>query len=315
MSTTAESLTNVRVSARRTPLTAHHMRVAALVLSVFLVVLWFAARGMDYYRLPLTERPFHPLHNELRPAGFMGVRLGMLSGVAFLCLFLYPLRKKWAWLRSKGKTKNWLDMHIVLGLSVPLLVTLHSSFKLRGLAGIAYWIMMAIVFSGIAGRYLYAQIPRKMTEAELSLAELEQLAQDSGAELQQQNLLSEKDWRDVLAVPSRDEVDRMPLWSALLAMVLQDIRRPFRVALLRRRALAGHPGILTLGGLFPSRHRELERVIGMARRQSWLTAKIVFMGRASEVFRLWHVVHRPFSYSFAILTTAHVTLVILMGYF
>jgi hypothetical protein len=64
-----------------------------------------------------------------------------------------------------------------------------------------------------------------------------------------------------------------------------------------------------------SGNQELERVISLARQQAWLAAKISFLGRASEVFRLWHVVHRPFSYSFAILVTAHVTLVVLMGYF
>jgi hypothetical protein len=32
------------------------------------------------------------------------------------------------------------------------------------------------------------------------------------------------------------------------------------------------------------------------------------------VFHLWHVIHRPFSYSFAILSILHVTVVLLLGY-
>jgi hypothetical protein len=297
------------------PWTAHHARLGMLALLVGMLVGWAAWRGFGYYQLPLTERPFHPLHNDLRPAGYTGLRLGMLSGVAFLCLFLYPLRKRWKWLGRKGKTKNWLDMHILLGLSVPLLVTLHSSFKLKGLAGMAYWIMMAIVASGIAGRYLYSQIPRKKTAAELSLTELEQMTEECGEELSRQNLVAESDLRGLLSLPSREEVDRMPLGKAIAQMVLLDLQRPLRVAALRRRALGGRSAIRTLGGLLPSRNPDLERAIASARRQAWLTAKIRFLGRASDVFRLWHVVHRPFSYSFAILITAHITLVVLMGYF
>ncbi len=286
-----------------------------LTLLVGVVVGWAVWRGLDYYRLPLTERPFHELHKELRPAGTVGIRLGMLSGLAFLGLFLYPLRKRWKWLGRKGKTKNWLQVHILLGLSVPLLVTVHSSFKLKGLAGMAYWIMMAIVASGIAGRYLYAQIPRKKTAAELTLSELDQLTERGSEDLRRQNLVAEEEWRALLSLPSREAVEKMPLWKAIAEMVLQDMKRPFRVAALRRRALAREKGSLSLGGFLRSRNHELEHVISLAREQAWLTAKIRFLGRASEVFRLWHVVHRPFSYSFAILITAHVTLVVLMGYF
>jgi hypothetical protein len=33
------------------------------------------------------------------------------------------------------------------------------------------------------------------------------------------------------------------------------------------------------------------------------------------VFHLWHVVHRPFSYTFALLAVIHIALVVMMGYF
>jgi hypothetical protein len=295
--------------------TLHHALLGLLTLVVGVVVGWAAWKGLDYYRLPLTERPFHELHKELRPAGTTGIRLGMLSGLAFFGLFLYPLRKRWRWLGRKGKTKHWLQVHILLGLSVPLLVTLHSSFKLKGIAGMAYWIMMAIVASGIAGRYLYAQIPRKKTAAEISLSELDQLAEQGGEELRRQNLVEEGEWRDLLAMPSRDAVEGMPLWKAMARMMVEDVRRPFRVAKLRRQVLARQGGSLSGGGFWRSGNPELEHVISLARRQAWLTAKIRFLGRTNEIFRLWHVVHRPFSYSFAILVTAHMTLVMLMGYF
>jgi hypothetical protein len=71
----------------------------------------------------------------------------------------------------------------------------------------------------------------------------------------------------------------------------------------------------TLGGLFKSSDAELENAIRLVRRESWLLAKMAFLGRAQEVFQLWHVVHRPFSYSFAVLAVIHIVLVLAMGYY
>ena len=62
----------------------------------------------------------------------------------FLAIFLYPLRKVWAWLRGKGAPKHWLDFHVLLGLAAPFVIAFHSSFKFRGFAGIAFWIMVAV---------------------------------------------------------------------------------------------------------------------------------------------------------------------------
>jgi hypothetical protein len=57
-------------------------------------------------------------------------------------------------------TKRWLDSHRD-GSGGPLSVALHSAFKFGGLAGMAYWIMVAVVMSGIVRRYLYSQILQK----------------------------------------------------------------------------------------------------------------------------------------------------------
>jgi len=40
-----------------------------------------------------------------------------------------------------------------------------------------------------------------------------------------------------------------------------------------------------------------------------------FLSKTHQVFHLWHVVHRPFSYSFAMLVCVHVGVAVSMGYF
>lgn len=293
----------------------HRALLAALALAAAGFAAFVAWSGYGYYRLPVSQRPFSALHATFRPAGSAGLRLGMLSVFLFACIYLYPLRKRIPFLQRIGKTRRWLDFHVVLGLTVPLIVTLHASLKLHGLIGLAYWIMMAIVVSGIAGRYLYAQIPRTVNAAEVSLQELAGEADSLAAELQRQKVFEAGELEAALALPDRRAVEEMPLLAALAAMAVQDLRRPFRVAALRRKLLTPAERVLTLGGLRASTRGELETVLAAVRSRSWLLAKILFLKRAGEVFHLWHVVHRPFSYSFALIVTAHIVLVMLMGYF
>lgn len=293
----------------------HRIRVKLLIAAASAIILWLTVYGFSYYRLPLAERPLHPHHLQLRPSGQIGLRVGMLSLGIFLCLFLYPLRKRWKFLQRIGKTRHWLDIHIILGLAVPVLVTFHSSFKLQGLAGTAYWIMMAIVASGIAGRYLYAQIPRSVTAAEVDLRELRETSQDLNREISGQRLFREEDLQAALQLPSTEDVERMPLWQVLGWMAWLDLLRPLRVARLRRRVLSGMELVYSLGGLRRSNHQDLEAVLAVIRRQVWLTAKILFLRRAGEIFHLWHIVHKPFSYSFAVLVFVHIGLAVLLGYY
>jgi len=177
----------------------HRVMVTLLALTGAAFVLWLTWQGVGYYKLPLADRPFHPQHSDLKPAGHTGIRLGVISLGLFLLLFLYPLRKRVKFLQRIGKTRRWLDFHILLGLTVPLLVTLHSSLKLKGLAGMAYWIMMAIVASGIVGRYLYAQIPRSLNAAELSLREIQEQSEALADQIRSQNVFNEGDLAAVLA--------------------------------------------------------------------------------------------------------------------
>jgi hypothetical protein len=98
-------------------------------------------------------------------------------------------------------------------------------------------------------------------------------------------------------------------------MLLLDVMRPFRIARLRNRALRGSEHIMTLGGLLATRHPELERAISVAREEAALSKRILFLSRTQQVFHLWHVVHKPFSYTFAVLVLLHIGVVLTMGFF
>jgi hypothetical protein len=274
------------------------------------------AYGLDYYRMDAAERVFSEKHNILRPGGSIGLRLGMLGVGLFFCLYAYPIRKRWRWLQRFGKTRNWLDFHILMGISVPAIITLHSSLKFQGIAGVAYWLMMAVVASGFVGRYIYAQIPKSLNETALTLDEIKKLSSAARDDLSRQKIIPKNKLESVLSAPDTARVEQMSMPAVLMAMFWGDLRRPFQTAKLRRAATESFGGnVRTLFGLFPSSNPELEGVIRLVRRQARLVTKVAFLGRANQIFQLWHVVHRPFSYSFAVLAGVHVSLVILMGYF
>jgi hypothetical protein len=293
----------------------HRLRVKLGYAIVVTVTIAIAVYGFSYYTLSQADRPFSPKHAILRPSGSLGLKLGFLGLAMFLTIFLYPLRKHWAWLGRQGSARHWLDYHVILGIWAPFVIAFHSSFKFHGFAGIAFWIMLAVSLSGVIGRYLYAQIPRSLNAAEISRKELQDRQERLSFQMHQQKLLPEADLRALLRLPSEETVAKLPMVIALGWMMSLDVTRAFRIAKLRRHALTSGEALSTLGGFLPTKNRELEHAISMAREDASSAKRILFLDRAQQVFNLWHVVHKPFSYSFAVLALIHIGVVIAMGYF
>ena len=297
------------------PEAGHKLRLLIGYIIAIALIVGIFAYGFDYYAAGANDRPFMAKHHLLRPSGRIGVNLGLLGLVMFLIIFLYPLRKRWTWLGRQGLSRHWLDFHVLLGISAPFVIALHASFKFRGFAGIAFWIMVAVSLSGVIGRYLYGQIPRRVNAAEFTRKELQELQEKMCEQLSGQNLLKHSDVRSALRLPSQETVDKLLVPVALGYMFALDLARPFRIAGLRRAALRGSEHLTTLGGLLPTRHDELEKAIAVAREEAALSKRILFLSRTQQVFHLWHVIHRPFSYSFAVLALIHIGVVLMMGFF
>jgi hypothetical protein len=239
----------------------------------------------------------------------------MFGCLLFLIVYLYPLRKKWAWLGRQGSSRRWLDFHVLLGLLAPAVVTLHSSFKFSGIAGVAYWIMVIVALSGVVGRYIYAQIPRSLNSAELSLQEAQEQSARLAGQLTSLGILSPRDIAGLLRLPNVQQMARMSLLGSLWQMMLLDLGFPLRVWRLRQKMIWSHGRWWSLVGVGRGQNAQLERAIATAREQALLAKKILFLSKSSRMFHLWHVIHRPFSYSFAVLASIHVILMLMLGYY
>lgn len=284
----------------------------AIVLATILIS-GLAVTGFSYYTLPREDRPFSPLHAILRSSGTVGLKLGILGVLLFGVLFLYPLRKRWKWLAGIGNTRRWLNAHVFVGITAPIIITFHATFKSHGLAGVAYWIMVTVACSGFIGRYLYAKIPRRLTAVKLDAAELESETAALTSQVGAQGLFTAADFLPLLKIPSAEEIHSMNLLHAWWIMLRLDLSRSFLVSRLRRRVLTGSQKWTTLGGLLSSHDETVESIVANVRRLAGLRTAAAFLHKTERVFHLWHVIHRPFSISFVVLVLIHVCVALSVG--
>lgn len=304
-------LTSVAPQAQKRQDVAHGRLVTACAVVSILGLAALLAYGFDYYVTPSADRPYHPKHFMLRPSGVIGWWLGIFGFLLFVLIFLYAVRKNWAWLANRGNSRHWFNFHVLMGVIAPVVIAFHAAFKFGGIGGMAYWIMLAVVISGIVGRYIYGQIPRRRNAAELSLQESNLLQVCLTAELATQTLVPPADLANLFRLPTAQHVANESALMAFGTLLWIDCQRLFQVAKVRRRALGWSDKTLTLGGFLPSRNVALENIIALAQERAALSKKLLFLSKSQKVFELWHVVHRPFSYSFAVLAIIHIVVAVL----
>jgi hypothetical protein len=310
----ASASAGTAVLTRDDPERGHRTRLFLAWMLALAVVLIIGGYGYNYYTLSAALRPFSPKHELLRPSGTIGIRLGMLGVLLFFLIYLYPLRKKWGWLGKQGNSRHWLDFHVVLGTTAPIIIAFHSSFKFGNIAGMAFWSMLMVTLSGFVGRYLYSQIPRSLNAAELSRKEIQDKEEALKKELEEQRRTFGFSVDALYQLPSAADVSRTPLLASLISMILIDFKRPFRASRVRLQQVGFGGWVFSLFGLLRTRDQKLERAIRVAQKEASLSKSIMFLGRTQQIFRLWHVIHRPFSYAFAILAILHIGIALFMGY-
>ena len=309
-----QATTNPAIAIREDPERGHRTRLLLAWLTAVAVVLVIAGYGFSYYTLNMQMRPFSPKHEALRPSGPIGMKLGMLGVFMFFLIYLYPLRKKWGWLARQGNSRHWLDFHIVLGTTAPIIIAFHSSFKFGNIAGMAFFSMLAVTLSGFVGRYLYSQIPRSLNAADLTKKELEDQEEKLQKELAEQQAVFGFSVEALYVLPTAAEVAKETLLGSLLSMFLIDFKRPFVASRLRLKQAGIRAWLLSFFGLFATSDYKIERAIRVAQKKASLSKRVLFLSRTQRVFNLWHIVHRPFSYAFAVLALVHIGLVLVMGY-
>jgi hypothetical protein len=273
--------------------------VACYVLALAGVAAVFVL-GADFYRTPLLERGHHPGYWAWKAGGTVGHKLGLVGTGMMVLMLLYSVRKRVGALRRVGPLSRWLDVHIFLGVVGPLLVILHSSFKVQGLVALSFWSMIIVASSGVLGRYLYLQIPRTRAGEALALEDLERLDRELSERLRTRFGLDARQLQELDAATVTAS-GRAGLLGGLFRIVADDVRLRARL-----RVFAGRcPNVpRSLLGDFSRtlRHKALAR------------RRLLLWSRLHELFHYWHVLHKPFALVMYVFMIVHVAVAVATGY-
>jgi hypothetical protein len=261
--------------------------------------------GAPYYLLSRGERVRSPLHPWLKPSGYIGQSAGLLAVAVFLFLWLYPLRKKFRWLAWTGAIARWLDVHVLLALALPLLVAIHASWHFTGVIGLGFWAMMIVWASGVIGRYIYTRIPRGRAGIELSLEEIASNRAELLEEIATRTGLPADELATMLAIDPAPSAGS-GFYATLRRMVMDDLARRRAARALRRRFEAA-----------PRRRasdrEDLNEALKLANREIALTQQVRMLDATHNLFRFWHVAHRPVAVAALAAVVIHVAVVVSLG--
>ena len=268
------------------------------------VTLLLAVYGWQYYNAPLEERFFLPQYNMLKPSGVLGHGFGIIGSLMMILgVALYMIRKRVRRFFNIGFLKHWLEFHIFLCTVGPVLVLYHTAFKFGGIVAVSFWSMVVVVASGVAGRFIYVQIPRSIQGKELSVNELNEMSEDLTDKLQTKYSINSNIISRLEKHSQTDKYKQVGFGTSFVMMV-QDYFGTRSVLRQIKRELS----TLNLRG-----EREKE-IIRISRSKLILSRRIGMLRTTQKLFRYWHIVHLPFAITMFVIMFIHIAVTIIFGY-
>jgi len=275
----------------------HKAILTLLSLALAGAIAWVLFQASGFYLTAAGDRPHHPDYRLFRPAGPMGHNLGIVGSVMMVVLLFYSLRKRARFMRRWGDLRVWLRYHIFLGVAGPLLVTLHSSFRIGGLVAVSYWSMVAVAASGIFGRYLYQQIPRNVLGEHLAVAQVEQ---------DQEKLLVELAERHQLDPAAQDRLDEVALGPFLGRSAIGGLFiLPWHNLMLARRLQSWAEELET---------DQTQQAVALAKTWTLQSRRLHLFHLIRDLFHYWHVFHKPFAVIMLLIMVVHIAVALAFGF-
>ena len=280
----------------------HYLYLGLMVITVVSAFVLLAGNGYKYYTTPTAERVYHDDHADLKPSGIVGHGLGIAGSIMIIAgVSGYMARKRYRFMSQLGYLKYWLEFHIFLCTLGPVLILYHTSFKFGGLVAVSFWSMVAVFLSGIAGRFIYLQIPRSIEGRELTLSEIRASKSDLAVLLKESYNLDDENYEKIIAVVRRSgRLKRGSLLSRIFSGIGAAGRSASEAGNIARRA-----------GLDTAERR---RIVSLVRAEVALSRKIDRLGDMQNLFRYWHVAHMPFAMVMLIIMVIHAAVTVLFGY-
>lgn len=275
-----------------TPL-IHKMYIWTMVMITIVTTIYLAYTGYSYYSLPIEERFYHPNYDWFKPAGVLGHGLGILgTSMIIFGVVIYIARKRYNFMSNYIRLKYLLEFHIFLCFLGSILVLFHTSFKFGGIVSIAFWSMVAVVISGIIGRYIYVQIPRSIEGRELSLKEVQELRSSLNAEISTYGTQLEP--IQLLIEQARELNSLSPVHFINSNITLGKIKKKMK--------------LLNLNA-----ERET-KALSSIKLEISLSQRIDRLQTMQKLLKYWHVAHMPFALIMLVIVIIHIIVTLALGY-
>lgn len=274
---------------------AHRIYITTLVTIVVLVTIYLFYIGLPYYVTPLEERFYHPNHDFFKPSGLFGHGLGIVGTLLILIgVFGYIAKKRYKFLARLGRLKYWLEFHIFLCTLGPIMVLFHTAFKFGGIVSISFWSMVAVVASGVIGRYIYIQIPHTEEGKEMSVAEVKALKNEIDQLLSQNYHFDIAQFNGVLA--GNGTAGNLGFLGRYFAdrKTISKIKKTLRESNLPKK--------------------ESKEIIQLVKNELALNNRLGRLQTMKKLFQYWHVAHLPFAVIMLVIMVIHVGVTLAFGY-
>ncbi|HFA47725.1 MAG TPA: hypothetical protein ENJ95_01760 [Bacteroidetes bacterium] len=280
----------------------HRIYIWTLTTIVLLTTAFLLIKGVPYYMTPIEERFYHPDHNWFKPSGAFGHGLGIVGTLLILIgVFGYIARKRYKFLARFGRLKYWLEFHIFLCVLGPIMILFHTAFKFGGIVSVSFWSMVAVVASGVAGRFIYIRIPRSVEGRELGLGELKEMKSDLDKILKNSYDLSEKDYQMLLdSTKIKSDKAGRNLLGSIMSKYISDKKTIWKVKRMLRKNRMSRSNV-----------RKVAKIIN---DELTLGNRIEHLQTMRKLFKYWHVAHLPFAIIMLIIMVIHVAVTLTFGY-
>ncbi|MEW5843969.1 MAG: hypothetical protein AB1775_11975 [Bacteroidota bacterium] len=284
--------------------TQHRIYLSFLLLIGAFVLIAVGIYGYRYYLTPYEDRFFNPLDKLLKPSGFLGHGFGIIGSIMMILgVAMYMVRKRSRKMLRMGLLKHWLEMHIFLCSVGPILVLYHTAFKFGGIVAVSFWSMVAVVVSGVVGRFIYIQIPRSIHGQEYSLDELKLLNFGYTETLRKDYNLQDDLLKRLDHFRSVESYETLGFFS-VMGIIIQDyfenasLIHQIRKELVKRNIS----------------HKSIDEIIKICKSKLVLTRRIILLHSVQRLFKYWHIIHLPFALVMLIIMLIHVGVAVAFGY-
>jgi hypothetical protein len=234
-----------------------------------------------------------------KPGDSFGYALGLVGGLLMATQLAYAARKRIPALARFGLMDHWFRYHMIVGISAPILILFHSTFRPGSTNGsIALYAMLLVACSGAVGRFFYRRINRGLHGRQMTLGEL---TQELRASLESVG--------SVFALRPDIEPRLMGFYRDAFATELGLPERAWRFMTIRLRARRLGYEIRTDAKKALRRRRRTDKQVSkaelilnykLARKQvnNFLEAVVQAAQYRTweKLFSLWHIIHIPFLY-------------------